>query len=308
MVSINVLIITYNQQDVIGRAIDSVLQQREWGLKEIIICDDNSKDKNWDVIQDYAKRYPQIIRAYRNEPNLGIIRNIEHTYQLAGDADLYVSLAGDDAFNDGYFKTVQELVRTKHIDTRKEASILCFAFESVKPNGKRRLMSNSNISRSSQLFRLKYRNMVSGRGMLWTKSVMDKYKKVEDVSNLVEAEELCEIQPFLNADTAYYSPFVANRYYARIGVSTRMHQNDFYQKYIEKFENFLKIFELEKKDVYFTQMKIYQYAYYIKPTFKGLFNIVRYYIKSFDFSLGINSTQFLISIRDIVKTTLRLNI
>ena len=104
MVSITALVITYNQEDVIGRALDSILQQKEWGLKEIVVCDDCSTDRNWEVIQTYAHNYPQYIRAYRNNPNLGIYNNLEKVISLRGDAGVFVSLAGDDVYYNGYFK------------------------------------------------------------------------------------------------------------------------------------------------------------------------------------------------------------
>ena len=44
---ISVLIVTYKQADVIGRNIESIIQQKEYGLHEIIICDDCSPDNNW---------------------------------------------------------------------------------------------------------------------------------------------------------------------------------------------------------------------------------------------------------------------
>ncbi len=39
---INVLIVTYKQADTIGRNIESILCQKEYGLNEIVICDDLS--------------------------------------------------------------------------------------------------------------------------------------------------------------------------------------------------------------------------------------------------------------------------
>lgn len=95
---------TYKQADVIGRNIESILQQREYGLHEIIVCDDCSPDNNWDVIQSYVKKYPNIIRAYRNITNLGIYGNSDKCASLHGDADLFCWLEGDDALEPGVFK------------------------------------------------------------------------------------------------------------------------------------------------------------------------------------------------------------
>ena len=52
---ISVLIVTYKQANVIGRNIESILQQKDYGLHEIVICDDCSPDNNWEVIQSYVR-------------------------------------------------------------------------------------------------------------------------------------------------------------------------------------------------------------------------------------------------------------
>ena len=166
MVSINVLVITYNQHDVISRALDSVLCQKEWGLNEIVICDDNSTDSNWDVLQSYVEKYPQHIRAYRNEKNLGIYGNLEKAIELKGDADYYVMLSGDDAFCEGFFMNAQNFIKEREFDSEQESPIIATAFMATSPDGKTRVFKNSAFARNQQLFRLKYRNMVSTRGML----------------------------------------------------------------------------------------------------------------------------------------------
>lgn len=304
MVTINVLVITYNQEKIISRALDSVLSQKEWGLKEIIICDDNSTDGNWNVIQSYVERYPEIIKAYRNEPNLGIIRNVEKVRANRGSADLFIHLAGDDAINEGYFKEIQKVVSDRHIDVKNDAAIILAAYKSIRPDGKERIWPNSCVKNSNELFRLKYRNMVSGRGMLVTSKVISKYKPLEDVSNLVEAEELCDIQSYMNAEKSYYTPYVGNIYYTRIGISTTMQNDAFYEKYIAKFKKFLMLFDLCEKDKLFTEMKIAENQYFMHPSVSLLLRIIVLFFRSYDFKLGINKLQFLITVREIVKHTM----
>lgn len=304
MVSINVLIITYNQEKIISRALDSVLSQKEWGLNEIIICDDNSTDGNWNVIQTYVERYPKIIKAYRNVTNLGIIRNLEKVKENRGIADLYMHLSGDDAINEGYFKEIQKVVSDKNIDVKDDAAIIFAAYKSIRPDGKERIWPNSCVKKSNELFRLKYRNMVSGRGSLVTSKVISRYKPLEDVSNLVEAEELCDIQSYINAEKSYYTPYVGNIYYTRIGVSTSMQNDSFYEKYIAKFKRFLILFDLCKKDKLFTEMKIAENQYFMRPSISLLLRIIVLFFRSYDFKIGVNKLQFLIAVREIAKHTI----
>ena len=53
---INVLVVTYNQENVIGRCLESILCQKVFGLNKIIICDDHSTDNNWLIINAYKEK------------------------------------------------------------------------------------------------------------------------------------------------------------------------------------------------------------------------------------------------------------
>lgn len=307
MVSINVLIVTYNQEDVIGRALDSVLCQKEWGLKEIVVCDDHSTDKNWEVIQSYVEKNPGIIRAYRNDPNLGIYGNVQKTIELRGTADLYVTLAGDDVFNDGYFKGVQTLVRDSNIDVKNEAAILMFDYQERLPNGRILTFSNKRVRRSKDLYRLKYRFLVSSRSSLYTEKVMSKYKKVQLDRGVTYAEEAYGKQMFQNSDKAYYSPLPGNVYYAGLGVSTQMHNDYHRQKRLEKWQLFLEEFDLCPKDVFYTKMRIHIAKYEIKPSISEYCKIIYYFFKSLDLRLGISPLQFILVTRMIITRPFKKN-
>ena len=303
MVSINVLIITYNQESVIGRALDSVLSQKDWGLHEIIICDDHSTDNNWDVIQSYVEKYPDIIKAYRNDPNLGIYGNVEKTYKNRGEADLYVSLSGDDSFCDGYFETLQKYIDNNSINVKGKAVAFSFYYKIIRPNGRQIICKNNKARGSKNLFSLKYRGLISSRGLMMSADIMNQYKEVPLDKGVPLAEHACEIQGYQHAYFVYYIPFAASIYYSQIGVSTTMRNVETYQKYMYRWEYFLNNSELSKKDQAYTKMKIATLGYYNHPSVASLFKIIMYFCKSFDFQLGISFMQIAITIRGIIKST-----
>ena len=72
---ISVVILTYNQQDTIGRSINSVLMQKCHVPYEIIIGEDASTDSTRTICQEYARKHPDIIRLFCNERNKGISDN-----------------------------------------------------------------------------------------------------------------------------------------------------------------------------------------------------------------------------------------
>lgn len=93
---ISVIITSYNQKNYLREAIESVLKQTLLPY-EIIIVDDCSSDGSQDMILDYARRYPDLIRAFCHEKGLGIPKNRNFALrQVRGD--LICFLDGDDRF------------------------------------------------------------------------------------------------------------------------------------------------------------------------------------------------------------------
>ena len=74
---ISVYITSYNKENYLEQAIESVLAQ-SLRSQDIVIVDDASSDSSRDIIDAYKSRYPHRINAIFNEQNLGIskTRNI----------------------------------------------------------------------------------------------------------------------------------------------------------------------------------------------------------------------------------------
>ena len=78
---ISVLIPVYNREDFISEAIESVLNQ-DFENYELIIVDNSSTDRTWAICQDFADNDPRV-RAYRNEVNVGPVKNWSRCLELA---------------------------------------------------------------------------------------------------------------------------------------------------------------------------------------------------------------------------------
>jgi glycosyltransferase involved in cell wall biosynthesis len=74
MPRLSILIPVYNAEKFISKTIDSVLAQTytDW---ELIIVEDKSTDKSFDVIKQYETQYPEKIKVFQNEANLGMLLN-----------------------------------------------------------------------------------------------------------------------------------------------------------------------------------------------------------------------------------------
>lgn len=216
--SINVLIVTYKQAEVIGRNIESILKQKEYGLNKIIICDDCSPDNNWEVIQSYVQKYPDIIVAYRNNPNLGIYGNSNKLASLCGDADLYCWLEGDDALCDGFFKSMQEYIRNNNVDITKPVGIFG-DYIAINTKGEQSLMKNDFVLKGYDPMGAYLRSLATWRGSLFSRSVLSQFKPVETDKGLILAETLFDSQFFRFINKAYYNSIPGTIYYTGIGVS-----------------------------------------------------------------------------------------
>ena len=98
---VTVLITTYNQENYIGQAIDSVLAQKTDFPFEIYISEDCGTDRTREILQEYAAKYPDIIRLNLRSENVGISRN---WYQglCAARGEFVCTLEGDDWWLDEY--------------------------------------------------------------------------------------------------------------------------------------------------------------------------------------------------------------
>jgi glycosyltransferase involved in cell wall biosynthesis len=72
---LSVCLITYNHVKYINQAIDSILEQQTNFDWEIIIADDYSIDGTREILLDYQKKYPKLIRLILQEQNVGAARN-----------------------------------------------------------------------------------------------------------------------------------------------------------------------------------------------------------------------------------------
>lgn len=288
---INVLIVTYKQADVIGRNLESILMQKEYGLNKIIICDDCSPDNNWEVIQRYVTKYPDIIVAYRNNPNLGIYGNSNKLVTLCGDADLYCWLEGDDALCDGFLKSTQEFIKINSIDIKQPICIFG-NYIAINTKGKRSLKKNDFVLKGFKPFGAYLRSLASWRGSVFSKKILDQFKPVETKKGLILAETLFDSQFFKYLDAAYYNPIPGSIYYSGIGVSITWGLIKNNSSYLTSDSIFMWQYLVENKyitdemDLSWAKSKI-SYAHCLET-----FSMKEYFSYFLNYIKGMNTYQF----------------
>lgn len=105
----SIIVITFNQEMIIGETLDSILSQ-DYSPLEVIVCDDASTDNTgakcskW--IKKNGKKFYRVL-YHRNEKNLGIMGNKLAGVRLAQGVFIKV-LAGDDLLAPGAIQNAAE--------------------------------------------------------------------------------------------------------------------------------------------------------------------------------------------------------
>lgn len=93
---VSIVVCSYNRLEYISECLDSILNQQCNFQIEIIIGDDVSSDGTRDILIEYQKKYPDIVRPILHEVNLGTGRNWART--MKNVKGKYVALCDDDDY------------------------------------------------------------------------------------------------------------------------------------------------------------------------------------------------------------------
>lgn len=101
---ISIITTTYKHQNFIAKTIESVLNQTyiNW---ELLIWDDSSDNKTWDIIEKHTQKYPDKIKAWHHSPNKWIIDNMNFLISnISTDSEFIVFLEWDDMITPDYLQ------------------------------------------------------------------------------------------------------------------------------------------------------------------------------------------------------------
>lgn len=98
---VSVKTITYNHEKFIAQCIEGIMMQKTNFAFEYIIGEDCSTDSTMEIVQEYARRYPDVIRIITAEKNVGAVENDNRTDRACRGK--YVAFCeGDDFWTDPY--------------------------------------------------------------------------------------------------------------------------------------------------------------------------------------------------------------
>lgn len=201
-IKISVICMTYNHKNYIRRALEGFVSQKTDFPFEVIVHDDASTDGTADIVREFEKRYPDLIKPIYQTENL-YSRGISAKYEFVlpvvqGD---YIAICeGDDCWTDenklqfqyDYMKAHPECALCVHQSTIHDC---------LKNTDR-----NHNTDTEDRLFSMEELIPMAG-GAFATNSILMKKNVYSDIPECLKAKGFGDYQFFLNGalcGTVYY--------------------------------------------------------------------------------------------------------
>lgn len=118
---VSVVMVTYNHEKYISKAIESVLMQKVDFDYELLIGDDVSPDSTVKILMEYKEKFPNKIKLFLRNENLGSTKNICDLFNNSSGKYIAI-LEGDDYWTDesklqkqvDYLEEHEEYIATTH--------------------------------------------------------------------------------------------------------------------------------------------------------------------------------------------------
>ena len=112
---VSICVITYNHEQFLARALDSILSQEMDFQYEIIIGEDCSQDATRAICEQYKQNYSDVIQLILHEKNVGLIRN--YVSIMTAAKGKYIAIcSGDDYWCDSMKLKKQVAFLEQNID------------------------------------------------------------------------------------------------------------------------------------------------------------------------------------------------
>jgi hypothetical protein len=167
---VSVCMITYNHAPFIARAIEDVLQQKTNFPFELVIGEDCSTDGTRDIVLQYEKQYPDVIRVIALAKNIGLVKNLCQT-EKACRGQYVAYCEGDDYWHNAQKLQQQVDFLERHSDyamIHSNAHLFVVKTGELKPSEQKRCqaLKPEELNPSDG-----YLEILSSKRWIWTLTV-----------------------------------------------------------------------------------------------------------------------------------------
>lgn len=237
---VSVVVISYNQQEFIKKAIDSILIQKVNFDIEVIVADDASIDQTQEIILEYSKKYSPQLKPILRKNNIGVQRNLIDALQKAkGD---YIALCeGDDYWIDPNKLQIQ-------VDFLEKNTNFTLCFHPVKvffenSDQKEYIYPQETHNKKFILSNLLENNFIQ------TNSVMYRKQSYESLPD--------NILPFDWYLHLYHAKFGKIGFINRIMSKYRRHENGMWQDMYNNSDHLYMLHSIEQVSLYEELLKMF---------------------------------------------------
>lgn len=217
MIKHTILVLFYNQEKYVDICLNSILNQKTLPY-EIIIGDDCSTDRTSDILINYKKKYPNLIKLFIHKKNKGIEENINFLISKV-NGNIVSFLAGDDYFDLNCLFNINYEINKNQIDLNSNFIVVTNTIY-LFPNGEEKIFNNYK-NRHKIAFQQRIRYSLDYRSIGISISLLKEIGKIEKKYG-VFSDWIWTTNMDLKGNH-YYSNSISSYY--RIGTGVTSHIN-----------------------------------------------------------------------------------
>lgn len=218
----SVIVVVYNHEKYLKKALSSLVEQTEkpW---EVLIFDDCSTDKSWEIISEFVKNNDNF-HATKNKYNLGLHDNLSQAQNMA-NGEIISTLAGDDYYESRLVESINDEVRKTKMDGYQVPYIVVPNAIHLYKNGNTTLWDNYR-NRHKDAFKERLRHGLSYRSVGISKGLMDIVPRQSELSRKFpemgfSIDSIKGLEEVLNARKIFYINYAGPVYRLGTGMTSR---------------------------------------------------------------------------------------
>lgn len=256
---IAILLATYNGEKYISEQIDSILEQteKEWNL---YIHDDGSKDRTVEILETYAKKYPNQIFIVDGAPTGGAKQNFFYLFSCV-EAPYYMCCDQDDVWMPEKIEITKN--EMSHLEKNDE-SLPCLVFTELKVVDETLQVLSEKMSayqgldcENISINRALIQNVVTGCTMMVNRALREELKKVQVYTDVLMHDWWALLLATHFGKAAFIEqPTILYRQHGDNGVGARNANTIFYmlKRLLQGEEIKQSLVNTRKQAAYFTEV------------------------------------------------------
>ena len=176
---VSVAMIAYNRAPYIAQAIRRVVEQRVDFPIELIITDDCSTDGTLEIARQWADRYPEVVKVYKNPVNLGLQRNYLEAFSHC--TGRYLAICDPD----DYWCSRDKLQRqVEYMEAHPECAITFHRVVNSYEDDHSKSLSNGGLHNPVTIETLSRGNVITNLSVVYRRELVDLKKLPEWVAEV----------------------------------------------------------------------------------------------------------------------------